>query len=372
MLAELSSEILAEVLAAGLDSGDRNTLPEGIVAALKRRNCFSLLLPRSLGGNQMDYPDYVRLVQAVATADGSAGWCVNQGSVLASLARLLPAREEIWHKPNVSLANGPPLKCFSSAVSNGYSLTGTWTFSSGIDHADWLIGVAPLKENGQTRAILWHFLPKQDATIDEAAWAVNGLRATGSFQFSVAELFVPASHVLTVEVREDDAPLYQIPLNLLFAGGFSAVALGVSRAALDFAEQRLQRKIKRFDKQTMNLSALTQSEIALSEAMWQANEAYLHQTIEAVWGSITKLGVCTFENKVKLRLAATHVIRESKKVTDAAYDLCSTDSIFKDQDIQRRFQDMHVISQHLQGRPDIYALVGKYYLGLDAASDMLN
>jgi alkylation response protein AidB-like acyl-CoA dehydrogenase len=309
----------------------------------------------------------------VSEADGSTGWCVNQGSVLASLARSLPLEtaREIWHSPGVTLANGPPaMKCESKETDIGYLLTGTWSFSSGINHSDWLIGMAPVKVDGETKAFLWHFLPKQHAQI-ENNWDVNGLKATGSYQFSVANLAIPRSHTVAIEIRPDDPPLYQIPMNLLFAGGFAAVALGVSRAALDFTEARLQKKIKRFDKHTMNQDTLTQDRIARAEALWLSADAYLHNTVDKVWASVNKLGHCPFEDKIALRLAATHVIRQAKDVTDITYDLCSTDSIFKTQDIQKRFQDMHVISQHLQGRPEIYGLVGKHYLGLDADSHLI-
>lgn len=321
----------------------------------------------------MPFPDYVQLVQQVAEADGSTAWCVNQGSVLSTIARLLPAQtaRDIWHDPSVTLANGPPGKCESIVNDTGYSLTGTWSFSSGIHHADWLIGMAPVKENGETRQYLWHFLPKQNAQIKNT-WHVNGLKATGSYSFSVSGLDIPREFAVKVEVLPDDPAIYQVPMNLLFACGFAAVALGVSRSALNFAINKLKKKIKRFDKKTMSESLLTQDSVGRSEALWQAVDAYLKQQVEAVWQSVNQHGHCSMDDRITLRLAATHAIRQSKVVTDLAYDLCSADSIFEDQEIQKRFQDMHVITQHLQGRPEIYSLVGKYYLGMGSDSPLIN
>lgn len=368
----MNESLLIDILAAGLSSGASTSLPDSLVSSLKAESYFTLLLPATLGGKQMDYPEYVRLVQQVAKADGSTGWCVNQGSVLSSLARLLPPNvaRKIWHSPSITLANGPPAKCQSKEIDTGYSLTGTWTFSSGINHADWLLGMAPVSKKGGAKRFLWHFLPKQVATIGNA-WHVNGLKATGSHEFSVSGLKIPADHAINVQIQRDDPPLYQIPLNLLFACGFAAVALGVSRAALDFSVEKLQQKIKRFEKETMNQDPLTQSRVGQSEAVWQAAEAYLYQQVNIVWQSVIENGHCSFDDKIKLRLAATHVIRQSKEVTDQAYELCSTDSIFEDQGIHKRFQDMHVITQHLQGRPEIYSLVGKHYLGLPADSHLI-
>ncbi len=369
----MNQSLLDEILAAGLSSGGDTSLPETLVCSLKEENYFTLLLPAKLGGKQMNYPEYIRLVQAVAKADGSTAWCVNQGSVLSTLARLLPTAvaQAIWHCSSVTLANGPPAKCHSTETETGYSLTGSWTFSSGINHADWLLAMAPVKGKTATKKILWHLLPRHEASIGKA-WQVNGLKATGSFEFSVANLEIPTTHAINVQIHEEDPPLYQIPLNLLFACGFAAVALGVSRSALDCAIEKLRHKVKRFEKQTMSEDLLTQSSVGRSEALWQSADAYLHHQVDAVWQSLSKNGYCSFDDKIKLRLAATHVIRQSKEVTDLAYDLCSTDSIFEDQEIHKRFQDMHVITQHLQGRPEIYSLVGKHYLGLPAHSHLIS
>ena len=369
----MTHSILQDIASTGPSSGAETTLPEPLVTKLKSGHYFTLLLPENLGGQQMPFPEYVRLVQEIAKADGSTAWCVNQGSVLSTLARLLSVdtAKQIWHDPSVTLANGPPGSGESIETEAGYSLSGTWTFSSGINHADWLLGAAPVKENGKTRDFLWHFFPKQAAEIKNT-WHVNGLKATGSYEFSVSKLLIPREYAVKVEILKDDPALYQIPLNLLFACGFAAVALGVSRAALDFAIEKLQKKIKRFDKKTMSESLLTQDTVGRSEALWQAADAYLQQQVESAWHSVNKHGQCSLQDKINMRLAATHVIRQSKEVTDLAYDLCSADSIFENQEIQKRFQDMHVITQHLQGRPEIYSLVGKHYLGMPSDSHLID
>jgi len=110
----------------------------------------------------------------------------------------------------------------------------------------------------------------------------------------------------------------------------------------------------------------------LVTGIWQSADAYLHQSVATVWDAIGEVGHCSQDNKIKLRIAATHVIRQSKEVTDIAYELCGTNSIIAESDLQTRFQDMHVITQHLQGRPEIYSLVGKHYLGLAVKSPLLS
>lgn len=361
----IDEELLVRVADAA-DSIERaGTIPAPLIDELKAAQCFSLLLPARLGGHQMSYPDYLEVIQALAHADGSVGWCANQGSVLATLANQLPeaAAREIWPRADCSIANGPPGRCEAGAAEGGYRLSGTWSFSSGIEHATYLAGVAPLRENGRTTRALWCFFPKADAVIDRQ-WNVHGLKGTASYAFSVNDLTIPEHMAISYTLPDDGPALYRIPMNLLFACGFAAVALGVARGALDFAIDRTREKVKRFDKRTLDKSEGTQSQVGRAETLWQAANLFLHTSTRRVWDDLEKGSPLTDEHRIVFRMAGTHVIRQAMDVTDIAYAMCSTDSIFTDNDIQRRFQDMHVITQHLQGRTEIYALLGRYFLDL--------
>ena len=370
----MHTDELIQQVADGADEVERQgQIPARLAAELARANCFSLLLPGRLGGRQLDYPDYLRIVQSLARADGSTGWCVNQASVLSTLANQMPEAmaRRIWPEPSRSIANGPPDGCELTAGAEGYRLTGRWGFSSGIAHADYLAGVAPLKQDGGTRKVLWCFFPKSAAAIDKS-WNVNGLKGTASYGFSVDDLGIPADMVMEYRLSAGNPPLYRIPMNLLFACGFAAVALGVSRGALDFAIERARKKTKRFDRKTLSANESVQTQTGRAEALWRAAEMFLHGTVGSVWNDLVGGAGLDDAHRIALRMAGTHVIRQSMDVTDIAYALCSTDSIFRENEIQRRFQDMHVITQHLQGRSEIYALLGRYYLGEEFDSHLLS
>ena len=70
------------------------------------------------------------------------------------------------------------------------------------------------------------------------------------------------------------------------------------------------------------------------------------------------------EERVGLRLATTHGIRLAVQVVDAVYNAAGATAIYESHLLQRHFQDIHVISQHLQGRLAHYELVGQHTLGL--------
>ncbi len=348
-----------------IDEGGK--LPADLALKLKEGGLFTLLLPTTLGGPQLHFPDFVRLVQSFAEADGSVGWCINQGSVLSTLAARMSidTAKDIWHTPDVAIANGPPLAGTLTTDTDKPLLTGNWVFSSGITHADFLVGVARRDDD----VSCWCFFPTHEAQIN-TTWPVNGLRGTASYSFSVTDLPVRADFVLPMSEPPTGAPLYHIPMNLMFACGFAAVSLGVARAAINFTTTRVKSKIKRFQDHPMAEDQVIQAEIGLAEADWQAANALLHGAVDDIWRQIDS--PLTMDTRMKLRLAATHALRMGKTCTDRMYDLCSTDSIFKGNDIQRRFQDAHVISQHLQGRPENYQLAGRYLLDLPIDKTMIS
>ena len=178
---------------------------------------FRLLVPKSLGGEEMDVLDYLDVVQAIAYADGSAGWCLNQGAVFATTSGRAPRplAEEVWGNPNTVVANGPPQGPKSEPTEGGYRLTGAWAFSSGCHHANWIAAVS----SGSGQPPRLHLLPKEDVEFIDA-WDVQGLRGTGSFSFTTHELFVPESRAMRLDVEPlETGPLYLIPQPLPFACG---------------------------------------------------------------------------------------------------------------------------------------------------------
>lgn len=69
--------------------------------------------------------------------------------------------------------------------------------------------------------------------------------------------------------------------------------------------------------------------------------------------------------RVALRVATTHAIRLAAQAVEHIYSACGATAVFKSHIIQRHFQDIHVITQHVQGHLTHYETVGKYWLGME-------
>ena len=359
------AESIAPKIAAAADEIDAGReLPEAVANEMKALGMFRLLLPRSVGGEEMEWPAYLETVRAIAYADGSAGWCFNQGTVFATTCCRAPLElaQEVWSNPGTVVANGPPQGTVDSKpVSGGHRLSGQWMFSSGCRHADW---VAALVANRGQPPVL-HLMPREDVEFVDV-WQVKGLRGTGSFSFRAKDAFVPERRTMRLDVPpREPGPLYVIPQALLFACGFGCVALGVSRAGLDATIELCSDKRPRFGSTPLCEDPVIQRQIGQAEAKWRAAKALLVDATAEVWRSVSASGGITMQERIALRMAGTHAIRQSADVVDIAYNLSGSTSIFANTAIQRRFQDAHVITQQIQGREAHYETAGQFFLGLE-------
>ena len=370
------AEELASRVARESDRIDRERkIPAELVQALADKNFFRLLVPRSLDGEEMDWLEYLRIIELFAEADASTAWCLNQNNVFATYAAKMPEQtaKEIWSDPRAVVANGPPASAFANPVEGGYLLSGRWNFSSGSPHATWFAAIAPVvspeaephAQPGKENEVRILLVPKDEVEfIDD--WQVAGLRGTGSLSFKADQLFVPYPRTFDPgENAREPGALYVISINLLFASGFATTALGAARSALDTAIGLAARKKQWMEKDRLQEKSTSHRMVGQGEACWRSARAFLREHVSAVWNSASRNHSLTIEERIGLRLSATHAIRMAAEVVDTAYALCGSDAIFTRNPIQRRFQDVHAITQQIQGRLSHYDTAGQFYLGLE-------
>ncbi len=367
---------LVERVAAQADQIDlERQIPAELAGEIADKGFFRLLLPKSLGGAELDHLDFLRILETFADVDGSTAWCINQNNVHSTNAlRMSPdAAEEIYSESRAVVTNGPPTSDVKAVrCDGGYLLTGRWNFSSGISHATWVAARAPIVQPGEEptpgfgreghRIML---MPKDEVNFVDF-WPVHGLRGTASFSFEVDGLFVPECHTYDpVGPMREDGPVYNIPLTLLFASGFSTVALGIAKASLNTAMELAGSKIPGRATRLLKDESTTQRIIGEAEAVWHSAKAFLREAHTSVWQSATSKKPLTTEQRIKLRLASTHGIRKATEIVGTAYELCGSNAILDTNPIQRKFQDIHVVSQHLQGRATHYESAGQFFMGME-------
>jgi alkylation response protein AidB-like acyl-CoA dehydrogenase len=349
-------------------------LPRALFEALAAAGFFKLLIPRAAGGIEIDLPTYLQVLEELGKADASTGWVVNQCAVFATYSARMPSdiARLIWtDMPHSIVANTPAPTALAVVVPGGYRVTGRQGFSSGCRHAAWLAARALIQENGQPRLTdgqpeeRYLFVPAAEAELLDT-WHVRGMRGTGTHDFAVKDVFVPAERTVLQAGAPllENGPLYLFPRRLLFASGDAAVALGTARACLDRFFELAGVKTPRTMQTTLRDQPVIQATVGRSEAQLRSARAYLTEALRDIWTEATSTSAITLDRRAALRLATTHAIRLAVEIVDSVYNASGVTAIFEGNPIQRYFQDIHVISQHSQGRLAHYEWIGKYALGL--------
>jgi alkylation response protein AidB-like acyl-CoA dehydrogenase len=367
------------VAAASQEIESTRRLPPALLDKLHEAGLFRLLLPRSSNGIETDPITFFHVIETIARADASTAWCLGQaGGCAMSAAYLdLPVAHAIFGKdPRAVLAWGPGPRVKAIECEGGYSVTGVWSFNSGGRHATWLGAHCPifksdgspkLDDNGvqQERTML---VRNQDVAWTDV-WNTVGLRGTASDQFALENVFVRADHSITREFdREcrESGPLYRMSSGTCYQVGFAGVACGIARGALDSFIETARNKVPRGSKSPLRDNAVVQSGLARAEVNLRAARSYVLQSMAEIWRDLSGGASITVEQRIIVRMAATHAIHKAREAVDFAYDTAGATAIFENHPLERRFRDMHTVTQQLQGRLSHFETVGAWLMGADA------
>ena len=255
-------------------------------------------------------------------------------------------------------------------VPGGYRVTGRQGFSTGCRHASWIAAHATVFENGEPRLrdgkpeARYLIVPVAQAELLDT-WHVRGMRGTGTHHFAVNDVFVPEERTFFQfgAPLVSDGARYKISLHLAFAGGDAAIALGLARSCLNAFFELAGSKTPRFQG-LLRDQPITQFTVGQAEVALRSGRAFLMEAVRDLWNEATSMPAVSLERRVALRVATTHAIRLAANVVDSIYSAAGATAVFEGSLIQRHFQDIHVITQHLHGRLAYYELVGQHWLGL--------
>jgi alkylation response protein AidB-like acyl-CoA dehydrogenase len=371
---------IAPLLTAAAPAIERKReLTPDVLDALHQAGLFRMLLPRSLGGYEVPAPVYLEAIEELAKADASTAWSVAQTSVCSTVTASLKHEiaDEIFGKDSRALLAWGPLGKSNKAVrtKDGFRVTGTWHYASGSRHATWVGGhchvvdesAAPVMDADGKPIEITAIFPKGRAVFTDD-WHVMGLKGTGSDSYTVSDLFVPGEFCLTSfgrnpAERREQGPLYRFTVFQLFGASFASVALGIAHATLDAFVELAKGKTPTGKQTVMRDNAVVQSQIGLAESQLCAARVFLSHAIRQVWQGAQQ-GDITTEQRVALRMASAHASQQAKQVVDMAHYAAGGTAIFENNAFERRFRDMHAVSQQAQAHFSMFEILGQYFLGL--------
>lgn len=367
---------LTPVLSAAAPRIDAaNQLPDDVLAAMYDANMFRLLVPLEFGGEELEPADYVQCVEAVAAGNGSAAWCMNQGSGCSMSAAYLeaPVAAKILGVREGVIAWGQLRGSKAVVVDGGYRVTGKWAFCSGGRHATWIGGHChvverdgSLRKDADGTVIERTMLLPKSAVGMEDDWHVFGLRGTGSNTFYANDVFVADDHSLrrdTDAERRQSGTLYRFSTNNMYAAGFSSVALGIARAMLDDFIDVARGKTPAMAGIPLRDNNRVQFEIAHADVQLRAARNHLIQTLRETWDIMRGTHPMPMAQRVQIRTAATYGIHTARAVAETVWNEAGATAIFDANPFERRYRDIHTVTQQAQGRSAHFENVGNWMLG---------
>jgi alkylation response protein AidB-like acyl-CoA dehydrogenase len=367
-------ELAPAISAAAASIEVERRIPARLLGRLHQARLFRLLLPSSFGGEEEEPGAYLAAVEELARHDASVAWNVfvaNSSALIAAYLEPSTARAIFADLPSI-VAWGPPNAARAEAVAGGYRVSGTWDFASGCRHANWLgAHCCVVEDNGSLRlnpqgrpTIRTLLFPAEKATLLDT-WNTLGLRGTGSDSYSVSDLFVPEAFSCTREdpcLRRERGALYAFTMQGLYAVGVAGVALGIARAMLAEFIQLARNKSPRGLARLAD-SESVQGDVARAEARLGAARAYLLETLAAIYAAADDAGPIDVGDRARVRLACSNGIHDAVWVADFTYKAAGVDAIFPGGAFERRFRDIHTLSQQIQARSAHFEAVGQVLLG---------
>lgn len=326
-------------------------LPRELVDELHAAGLFRMWLPRALGGAELPPLEFLEVIEELSRQDGSVGWCT---VIPAGYARLSGALDEGVARTVFGAGLGALVGTLNPtgtavAASGGYRVTGRWGYGSFIGYSDWVLGNCVTDSSGGQEMRLCLF-PRADAEVFDV-WHVGGLRATGSNDYQVKDVFVPEQHTIKLvdfhPPPRRAGPLYAVPMTSTFVSCVATVVLGIARGALEELVQMGDVKRTAGGPIVLRDKPLAQADLARAEALLGSGRAYLFDELGKMWEDTLAGREITLRARASVKLAACHAAQCAIQAVDLAYQSAGGVSVYQGSRIERCFRDAHVAGQHV-------------------------
>ncbi|PQA85905.1 acyl-CoA dehydrogenase family protein [Hyphococcus luteus] len=354
---KVAAEGLRPLIEAEADEAERLThLTDKTVEALQAAGLYTMLLPKELGGEQVSFSDAIRIIEDIAYADGSAGWCTMVAGVASSsVGAFIPdaGAEQIYGDgPKRIVAGQGVPRGLAQRTDGGFIIEGNWSYGSGIYHAEIIHSGCTVMRDGQPEryddgrpiVILAHF-DREHIDLGHN-WDVLGLRGTGSYDYSVKNLFVPDDMCYEYAATEPLRGGNQYSLGLVgfTSFGHTAWAIGVGRRTLDELAEIARTKANPFG--VIGDSASFKEKYAHAEAKYRSARAFCYEAWDDLSETLLKGRPATNEQIALIRLAMRHIHDVISENAVFAHINAGGASLRKSR-LQRCFRDIHAGTQHV-------------------------
>jgi alkylation response protein AidB-like acyl-CoA dehydrogenase len=361
-------------------------LPPALVEEMHAAGFYQMVIPRSLGGLQADPLTYTRVIELLAEGSGSVGWNLANNGIGQLVTLGLPGDgvQEIYGKRADTVIAGTAVQGGGQAVPvpGGYRVSGRWSFGSGSQESSWMLGSFQVLDSGEPRLspegkpLYWRgVFSRTEAEIVPGSWDVAGLRGTGSFDWTVDDVFLPERRTMVhAGVPLDNqwerwpGTTYALPTQCWVGPHHSSVITGIARGGIDALIELAGGKMPRGRTFMLRDNPQVQDAVGRADAILNAGRVYRSAMITELWNTVAAGNNTTLEQRARCRLASVYAADNAREAMDLVYRHGGSTSFKRESRLAECWRDLHVVGQTVTIAPEWYPIGGRVYLGMDPGS----
>ena len=353
----VTAEFVARLTERAGEAERLRRLPADTVAEATASGFFKLLVPTRFGGAQAPFPAILDPVRRMAHGCASSAWTLGFYALhnwMLALFSEQAQQEAFLTRPFLAPA---PLAPTGRGVdcAGGIRLTGRWSWATGVMDGNWIIVGALCEAGADSIRPMLALLPI-DAVRIEDVWHTDGMRATGSNDVVIDDVFVPAHRLVAVsDIYTGAAPgaavheghTYGWPMVPALALLAAMPALGSAERAAELYTERLAQRYLAYEGVMQKDKPVAAIRLGDASVRLRALRALLSDTVAGIEEIVASGDPVSRAIRGQARLAAAHIVHESRAVIGDLLASSGASAHFLDHPLQRIRRDVDVIAGHV-------------------------
>ena len=353
---------------------------DDIIARMRQADLFRIMQPQAYGGFEYGFDVFAQVEATLASGCGSTGWVYGLLASHQWLIACFPqqAQDEVWGDRGALAAGTYAPVAQAVAVDGGYMVSGSGSFCSGCDNAQWQFLGGMIPQGGGPPRPGFFLLRTADIAIDDN-WHTMGLAGTGSKTIVADKAFVPSHRALAfAELADATAPGMRAHANPLYKQSFLAVlpvtivapvlgmAEGALEAFLDMARVRTTRGAVTGGNRRMAELTTVQLRAAEAAACIDAARLMMFRDLADAAATAARGEAVSVDVRLRNRRDQAFCVRLLTRAIDALFLAAGGQGLFLDHPLQRFWRDAHAAGSHISLNWDATgSMFGQYILGLE-------
>ena len=352
-------EMVPSLRARGQAAEEAGRISEETVEELKRIDAFKAVVPKAYGGMEVDFPIIPQIFRILGQGCTSTAWCM--GFLIYHNYQFghynKKAQDEAFGGRGYTMAAGQVMPSGEAKrVEGGFILNGRWGYATGIQHCDYMGLSSPVSSGDEDEEpVLYRFyVPVEDFKILDT-WQVSAMKATGSHDVTLTDVFVPEHRSTTVEsMRErtspgmaiNTGPLWQIPLLTYMVFGAVGPMVGAAEALFEMVSDILKTKVGAYSGDQQQGLMSQRIRLARLKMELEATTGLFEKKAEEVWALVQRGETMGRDQRSEMRMGISHIAKKSHEIVDELAHAAGSRGTFLDSPIQRFHRDANALATH--------------------------